>query len=118
MGFCLGGSDSWNQAAFGHRLSGCIGFYGQPQRTGPFLARLRAALLLLIAGADFTPAEAYSRFAAELSEAGVEFEPHTYPGAPHSFFDRTFAHHQEACADAWTRMLDLIARHRDSRAAT
>ncbi len=112
VGFCFGGSNSWNQAAFGHRLAGCIGFYGQPQRTEPFVAKLQAPLLLLIAGADFTPAEAYSRFAEELRKAGVEFEQHTYPGAPHSFFDRTFAEHQAACADAWSRILDFIARHR------
>jgi len=50
--------------------------------------------------------------AAALIEAGVDFESHTYEGAPHSFFDRTFAEHQAACDDAWGRMLDFIARHR------
>ncbi len=112
VGFCFGGSNSWNQAAAGHGLAGSIGFYGQPQRTQPFLAKIQSPLLILIAGADFTPAEAYAEFATELTKAGVDFESHTYPGAPHSFFDRTFAEHQEACDDAWGRMLDFIARHR------
>ena len=112
VGFCFGGSNSWNQAAFGHRLAGCIGFYGQPQRTEPFIQRLQSPLLILIAGADFTPAEAYAQFTDQLRQAGVEFEQHTYPGAPHSFFDRTFAEHEAACADAWTRMLDFLSRHR------
>jgi carboxymethylenebutenolidase len=31
-----------------------------------------------------------------------------YEGAPHSFFDRTFTEHQEACADAWRQMLDFV----------
>ena len=112
VGFCFGGSNSWNQGAAGHGLAGCIGFYGQPQRTEPFLAAIKSPLLILIAGADFTPAEAYSKFAEELTQAGVEFESHTYEGAPHSFFDRTFGEHRKACDDAWRRMLDFMERHR------
>jgi carboxymethylenebutenolidase len=34
-----------------------------------------------------------------------------YDGAPHSFFDRSFADHAEACSDAWTRILDFTDRH-------
>ncbi|MBA4180326.1 MAG: hypothetical protein C0506_07040 [Anaerolinea sp.] len=30
VGFCFGGSNSWNQAAAGHGLKGVIGFYGRP----------------------------------------------------------------------------------------
>jgi carboxymethylenebutenolidase len=33
----------------------------------------------------------------------------TYPGAPHSFFDRRYEEHAEACADAWRRMLAFLA---------
>lgn len=32
VGFCFGGSNSWNQAAAGHGLRGAIGFYGHPGR--------------------------------------------------------------------------------------
>jgi len=31
-----------------------------------------------------------------------------YDGAPHSFFDRTFDAHKEACADAWRKMLAFV----------
>jgi carboxymethylenebutenolidase len=31
-----------------------------------------------------------------------------FPGAPHSFFDRSFAEHREACARAWQVMLDFV----------
>ena len=30
-----------------------------------------------------------------------------YDGAPHSFFDRSFAELQDACADAWRRILSF-----------
>ena len=32
----------------------------------------------------------------------------TYPGAPHSFFDRRYAEYTDASADAWTRILNFI----------
>ncbi len=111
VGFCFGGSNSWNQAAAGHDLRGSIGFYGQPARSRPFLGQMRNPLLVLIAGADFTPQAEYDIFDTEMAAAGVPHEMHTYPGAPHSFFDRTFTEHREACDDAWRRMLDFIDRH-------
>lgn len=108
VGFCFGGAASWRQSASQPGLAGAIGFYGVPERVRPWVARMQAPLLLLVAGADFTPVEEFERFAGELSEAGV---PHTmvvYDGAPHSFFDRTFAEHREACDDAWRQMLAFI----------
>ena len=111
VGFCFGGSSSWNQSASGIDLQGCIGFYGQPARSEAFVDRMRAPLLLLIAGADFLPQAVFEAFDRRLSEAGVEHEMKVYPGAPHSFFDRSFAEHAEACADAWSRMLAFIERH-------
>jgi carboxymethylenebutenolidase len=32
----------------------------------------------------------------------------TYPGAPHSFFDRAQAEHAEASEDAWRRVLAFL----------
>src|SRR5256886_9193535 len=52
VGFCFGGSNSWNQSAFHQDLSGCIGFYGRPVRSEPYIARMKAPLQILIAGAD------------------------------------------------------------------
>jgi carboxymethylenebutenolidase len=42
--------------------------------------------------------------------AGAEVETAVYDGAPHSFFDRAFGEWQEACADAWRRILALTDR--------
>ncbi|HEU5422223.1 MAG TPA: dienelactone hydrolase family protein [Nitrolancea sp.] len=112
VGFCFGGSCSWNQAAAGHNLSGSIGFYGRPERSEPFINEMQNPLLILIAGADRgIPGSAYVGFDHELNRAGVKHEMHTYAGAPHSFFDRTFAEWQDACADAWQRMLGFIEQN-------
>ena len=109
VGFCFGGSCSWNQAAAGHNLAGSIGFYGRPERSEPFISEMANPLLILIAGADQgIPGSAYVEFDHQLNRAGVKHQMHTYEGAPHSFFDRTFVQWKDACEDAWRRMLDFI----------
>ena len=112
VGFCFGGAYSWRQSAEGHGLAGAIGFYGgRPlTRVGPAISRMRAPLLMLLAGVDSTSPAEFADFADRVRAQGVEVESHTYEGAPHSFFDRSYADHQEACADAWVRILDFTAR--------
>jgi carboxymethylenebutenolidase len=111
VGFCMGGSLSWVQSAAGHGLAGSVGFYGIPSRAADRISQMSAPLLLLAAGQDFTPVADVEAFAAQVREHGVEAELHVYPDAPHSFFDRTFGEHREACDDAWRRILDFMKRH-------
>ena len=112
VGFCFGGSNSWNQSAQQPDLDGCIGFYGRPSRTEPFIPEMRAPLLVMVAGDDAgTTPEQAMEFKTKLEEAGVDFEQHVYRGAPHSFFDRSYAEWKEACDDAWRRMLGFIEQH-------
>jgi carboxymethylenebutenolidase len=111
VGFCFGGSSSWNQSALQPHLNGAIGFYGRPPRSEPYIAKLKAPLLLLLAGADAaTPTEAFHEFDKQLAEAKVPHEMHIYEGAPHSFFDRTFDQWKDACDDAWRRMLAFVKK--------
>ncbi len=112
VGFCFGGSSSWIQSASGLGLNGCIGFYGRPMRVEPFISKMKAPLLLLVAGADAATSPEQSReFELKLTAAGVPHEQHIYPGAPHSFFDRGFAQWKDACDDAWRRMLEFVKKH-------
>jgi carboxymethylenebutenolidase len=112
VGFCFGGSSSWNQSAEHPDLEGCIGFYGRPSRSEPNIPEMKVPLLILIAGADqATTPEQNKEFEAALKAAGVPYEAHVYEGAPHSFFDRSFAQWKDACDDAWRRMLDFVKKH-------
>ena len=112
VGFCFGGSASWNQSALHPDLSGCIGFYGRPMRSEPFIPRMKAPLQVMVAGADgATTSEQSKEFERELAAAGVPHEQHIYPDAPHSFFDRTYEQWKEASDLAWHRMLDFINKH-------
>jgi carboxymethylenebutenolidase len=112
VGFCFGGSSSWNQSAFQPDLNGAIGFYGRPVRSEPYISKLKAPLLLLVAGADAaTPQEAFHEFDQKLTAASVPHEMHIYEGAPHSFFDRGFEQWKDACDDAWHRILAFVKTH-------
>lgn len=119
IGFCFGGSNSWQQAANGHGLSGAIGFYGNPIREGvpqgaPGVAsrasEMECPILALMAGADpGIPPGLVHEFQLALDAAGVESEVVTYAGAPHSFFDRDYDAYAGDSADAWERVQTFIA---------
>ncbi len=119
IGFCFGGSNAWHQAAKGHGLAGAIGFYGNPARpdrplgAAPVVERVggfECPILGLMGGADESiPQDMVDEYADALTAAGVEHELVTYPGAPHSFFDRSYEEHAAASADAWERVLSFIA---------
>ena len=113
VGFCFGGSTSWRQSGHDHGLAGAIGFYGghPVERAGAWVPTMTAPLLMLLAGVDSTTPEEFEEFATMVRARDIEVESHTYPGAPHSFFDRSFADHRAACEDSWQRILDFTARH-------
>jgi carboxymethylenebutenolidase len=119
VGFCFGGRQSWISARRGHGLSGAIGFYGRPGlgqdgSPGPIqlAGDLEAPILGLMGGADEAISVAdVEEFDNALTEAGVEHELVTYPGAPHSFFDRKYDEFADASEDAWSRVLAFIEQH-------
>jgi carboxymethylenebutenolidase len=114
VGFCFGGAHSFMQAAEGHAgLAGVVGFYGSLKREGQRWALDRAPeakvpVLGLFAGADqnITP----DQVAAFDAAVPVEHEIHTYPGAPHSFFDRRQESYKAESQDAWERILGFLEK--------
>jgi carboxymethylenebutenolidase len=119
VGFCFGGSNSWLAAASGHGLAGAVGFYGRPGLTADGspgakqrVAEIACPILALQAGADQNiTAEDNAAFDAALAEARVEHEIVTYPGAPHSFFDRKQEEFASDSEDAWNRVLAFLERY-------
>jgi carboxymethylenebutenolidase len=116
IGFCFGGRLAFLANTLGLGLAGAIGFYGWPVggrgdipapadstglMTGPVLA--------IFGGADRgIPAEAVETFRDALAATAIPHEVVTYPGAPHSFFDRKAEDFAEASADAWERVVAFI----------
>src|ERR1700687_1474954 len=117
LGFCMGGRVAFNGSADQRGLAGVVGFYGRlgtrPGEEGTAPAdrarKMTAPVLALMGGADPGIPEAEVRaFEKALNGAKVKNHVEIYAGAPHSFFDRTFAEHKEACDDAWRRALGFM----------
>jgi carboxymethylenebutenolidase len=118
VGFCFGGTHSFLAAtneSLG--LAGVVGFYGglaeRPNRPSPIgsAGEARCPVLGLFGGADdHIPQEQIDEYDSALDAAGVQHELVSYPGAPHSFFDRSFEQHAAACEDAWRRVLRFLGQ--------
>lgn len=114
LGFCFGGSAAWRQSAGQLPIAGSVGFYGRPGVVGDAADRAGLPVVMIIAGDDFaTPVADQLALADRMRRAGAEVETHVYDGAPHSFFDRSFAEWQDACADVWARVLAFADRLAD-----
>ncbi len=104
-------------AAGGHGLAGAVGFYGRTGEgpdgsPGPIqrAPEMEGPILALQAGDDQNiTAEDNAAFEEALRAAGVAHELVTYPGAPHSFFDRKQEDFQDASDDAWARVMAFVA---------
>jgi len=99
------------------RVFTVAGFYGRPQPSDPddgnaptrHAREYRCRVLGLFGGADQAiPPEAVRAFEEALADAGVDHELVTYEGAPHSFFDRKATEFEDACDDAWRRILRFV----------
>jgi carboxymethylenebutenolidase len=117
VGFCLGGTLSFIAGSQELGLGGVIGFYAGLSRSmggeGTLIERaptVRVPSLGLFGGADQgIPPEQVEALDQGLDAGGAPHEIITYPGAPHSFFDRRQEEFVEASADAWQRVLAFIA---------
>src|SRR5437867_9173648 len=103
LGFCFGGRIAFLSSAEQKDLAGVVGFYGRlgKRDNDPWpvpaeqASRMRAPVLGLFGGDDPSiPAADIAAFDNALRSAKRAHDIHTYPGAPHSFFDRTFNEHK------------------------
>ncbi len=124
LGFCFGGRIAFLSSAEQPGLAGVVGFYGRlsKRENDPWpvpaeeAARMAAPLLGLFGGDDpGIPPTDIAAFDKALHGGPHHIE--TYPGAPHSFFDRTFKEHKAECDDAWRRVLAFMKNGDPTRTA-
>lgn len=118
IGFCLGGRLAVDLGAAEElALDGVVSFYGWPVGTArndlpapvDLVDRLACPVLAIFGGADQgISADKVEAFRQALDEAGVDHRVISYPGAPHSFFDRKQAEFAEASTAAWDEVLAFV----------
>jgi carboxymethylenebutenolidase len=117
IGFCMGGRMSFLAGTLGLELAGVVGMYGT--LVGPWrndspapvdvADRIASPVLGLFGGADGAiTSDAVAAFDEGLTAAGVDHRLVTYPGAPHSFFDRKLQEFADASAAAWDEVLAFV----------
>jgi carboxymethylenebutenolidase len=117
VGFCFGGSQAYvasTKPELG--FAGTVAFYGSlvARREGmvsplDLAGEMRGPILGLFGEADEgIPMSQVSDFDQRLGAADVEHTIISYAGAPHSFFDRKYEEHADACEDAWRRIVDFL----------
>ena len=113
VGFCWGGAMVHRLAiASGDALKAGVSFYG-PAPAPAEAARVRAAMLIVLAGQDERVNATARPWAAALREAGKSVTLREFPGVDHAFHNDTSAarYNRAAAEAAWTATLDFFGRH-------
>jgi carboxymethylenebutenolidase len=90
VGFCWGGTGSFNYAAYQQGLNAAVVYYGNPTLTGDMtyetkLANVKAPVLGLYAGNDMRINATVPPTEEAMKKLGKSYETHTYEGAGHGF---------------------------------
>jgi carboxymethylenebutenolidase len=111
VGFCWGGAVAHTLATRMPDLGAAVPFYGNnPPPTEA--AKVKAPLLVHLAGDDDRINKPWPEYAAALEAAGATFEMHMYPGTSHGFNNDTTPRFDEAAAKlAWQRTVDFFNKH-------
>lgn len=116
VGFCFGGRAAFSAATRLPDLGAAVVFYGPGIAAGPHAViqdahRISAPLLIHVGQDDPTiPAAHVHAIDEALTQAGVRFQQHVYPGAGHAFLcdARPAMYRQDAAALAWDRTVAFL----------
>jgi dienelactone hydrolase len=117
IGYCFGGGVVLHMARVGVDLKGVVSFHGSYGTQTPAPPGKVKAKILVCHGADdqFTTPEQIDAFKKELTDAKVDFQFKSYPGAAHSFtnpdadkfgkqFNLPLAYNADADKNSWADM--------------
>ena len=111
VGFCYGGGIVHWLATRLPDLDAAVSFYGNtpaPEQA----ARVKAPLLVHLAGVDERINAAWPAYEAALAAAGAKSEVHRYPGTQHGFNNDTTPRYDAAAAQqAWDRTIAFFRRY-------
>jgi dienelactone hydrolase len=119
LGYCFGGTLSFELARGGADLKAAVGFHAGLGTTRPEDARNISGKVLALIGADdpIVPNEQRRAFEEEMTAGGVDWQLVVYGGAVHSFTNTRaanidlpgIAYHEPTDRRSWQAMLDLFA---------
>ena len=110
MGFCFGGTYSFNLAIEEPNLSAAIAFYGHADQDEKELSRINCPVRAFYGENDERLINGLPEFRKRMKSAGVNFVDKVYPNCGHAFFNDTnpYAYNRKAAEDAWKITLKMI----------
>ena len=112
IGYCMGGGLSLS-ASCRYPVDATIVYYGGNPNPLEQVQDIPGAVLGIYGEDDRLFPDAVNALREALTGYGKTVEIHTYPGAPHAFFNdsRPATYWEEASQDAWQKTLDFLGRH-------
>jgi carboxymethylenebutenolidase len=114
MGFCWGGSMTFNTAATVPSLGAAVAYYGAAQTQRVNIANTKAPVLALYGENDARVNATIPAADSALGRAGVPFEREIYSGAGHGFLRQQSGQNGAnlaATRAAWPRTIRWFRRH-------
>jgi carboxymethylenebutenolidase len=112
VGYCFGGSYSFNLAVEESRLSAVIPYYdyGHADQTAEELRLIECPVLAFYGEQDERLMEGLPDLEERMHEANVDFTAEVYGNCGHAFFNDTnqFAYNDKAAKNAWKHTLDFL----------
>lgn len=113
MGFCFGGTYSFNLAIAQPDLACAVPYYGHCDHSYSEISKINCPILAFYGDKDAGLTDKLPALESQMKQAGKNFTSKVYPGAKHAFFNDTnpVTYNQSAAQDSWQLALDFLAKH-------
>lgn len=113
MGFCFGGTYSFNLAIAQAELACAVPFYGHFEHSDQELERIMCPIMAFYGEKDTTLTEDLTELEKRMNKARKDFSYKVYPNCGHAFFNNTnpLTYNKDAAEDSWNRALSFLNQH-------
>jgi carboxymethylenebutenolidase len=113
VGFCFGGTYSYNLAVAETSLAAAVPFYGHFDHNDEELENIKAPIMAFYGEADTGLTQDLPELEKRMKQAGKDFTYKVYPNCGHAFFNDTneLTYNKEASEDAWKRTLEFLNKN-------
>lgn len=110
IGYCFGGTYSFNLAVVEPRLKAAVPYYGHASQSADELKSIACPVLAFYGENDEALISALPDLKDRMRTAGADFTVQVYSGCGHAFFNDSnpFAYDEAAATDAWQRTLKFL----------
>lgn len=113
MGFCFGGTYSFNLAIAQPGLACAVPYYGHCDHTDDEIAKINCPILAFYGDQDTPLTDKLPALESQMQKSSKDFRAKVYPGAKHAFFNDTnpITYNKSAAEDSWQLALDFLSKN-------